>query len=503
MCQFCGVDPEFASFFDKDSEKSTMENNNPTSDAPNYFRLKPDHPRYTKLTTPQLTTFASKLSPQAQVLLSSHQGDEYTKASQRWSKQAIKSALAIVRVATPEDISKTIVMATSHKVPFVVKCGGHSPSGASSIENGIVIDLSLMRQVSVKPDEQVVIADGGCLYGDICKASAEYGLACVGGTTSHVGIGGLSLSGGYGYLTGEHGLAVDNIIGAQVVTADGKILWVNEKDHSDLFWGLRGAGNRLAVVTKFVFKAHRVPSQIWGGLIQFSGSQVEQVVEAINSWYQQKDVKAAAGVAFGSVADGKTGLTVFPFYNGSQADAETNFTPLLALSSLQRDVSSMPFWKINTLGDQPGAFSGAFIEFDSANVAPPLQPQHIKSMLDHLDQFTTKFDGDCNAGAYILLIQPDGISKHQTGDMAFPWRNDRFDIGLSTAWQHPDQAERCTTWLHQHFQPLANAQGDQDRLYSNHSDFRGPGTNEFGSNYTKVMELKSKWDPNNVFKSVL
>lgn len=108
MCQFCGVDPEFASFFDKQSTETTTTTRPSKGDAPNYFRMKPDHPRYSKLTTPQLTTFASKLSPSAKVLLASHHGDAFEKASQRWSNQAVKTALAIVQVATPEDVSKTV-----------------------------------------------------------------------------------------------------------------------------------------------------------------------------------------------------------------------------------------------------------------------------------------------------------------------------------------------------------------------------------------------------------
>ncbi|KAI8328237.1 hypothetical protein BC941DRAFT_320311, partial [Chlamydoabsidia padenii] len=415
---------------------------------------------------------------------------------QRWSNQAVKTALAIVKPATPEDVSKAIILATSHDIPFVIKCGGHSPSGASSVENGLVIDLGLMRQVSVKAEEQLVIADGGCLYGDVCKVAADHGLACVGGSTSHVGVGGLSLSGGYGYLTGEYGLATDNIVGAQVVTAEGKILWVNEQDHADLFWGIRGAGNRLVAVTKLIFKAHRISSSVWGGMIQFSGQHTTQVVNALNQWYQQKDVKAAAGVVLGKVADGQAGLIVFPFYNGSTTDAETCFAPLLALAHLQCDVSSMPFWKINTLCDQPGSLSGAHIEFGSANIRPPLHVDHIQAILDKVNQ-------QLAAGAYILMIQPDGIMKHQSTDMVFPWRDDHFDVGISVAWQEPELTGKMTDWLHKEFQPVVNAQGQVGRLYSNHSDFKGPATMEFGDNFDKLKSLKTKWDPKDVFKSLL
>ncbi|KAI9307233.1 hypothetical protein BJ944DRAFT_262263 [Cunninghamella echinulata] len=505
MCQFCGVDPAFASFFDKDSsaDKNAATTTAGSHESLNFFRLKPDHPRYTKLTTPQLTTFASKLSSTSKVLVP-HQGEVFEKAAQRWSKQAIRTPLAIIQVTCAEDILKAITLATSHEIEFVVKGGGHSPSGASNIENGLVIDLSLMRQVSVKPEEKLAIVDGGCLFGDVLKATAEYGLCAVGGTTSHVGVGGLSLSGGYGYLTGEYGLAVDNIVGAQVVTSDGQILWVNENEHSDLFWGIRGAGNRLAVVVKFIFQLHPI-RQVWGGVIKYKiNDQLPTLITAINEWYDKKDVKASIGM----VLD-KDAIILFPFYNGSQEEAEKNFATLLQLEDntliIEKDVSVMPFWKINTLSDHPGAFSGAFIEFASANIAPPLQVDHIQSIIDAFKQFSTNLfpTNDCGTGCYILLIQPNGIRQHQPTDMAFPHRDDHFDVGCLTTWQQPDQAQGVKTWLHQTLQPLICSKGDSNRLYSNHSDFKGPASKEFGINYNRIKELKEKWDPNDVFRSLL
>jgi hypothetical protein len=292
-------------------------------------------------------------------------------------------------------------------------------------------------------------------------------------------------------------LATDNIVGAQVVTAEGKILMVNDKEHADLFWGLRGAGNRLVAVTKFILKAHRLSSdQVWGGMLQFSGQQVEAVIEALNVWYNQKNVKAAVELALGTVDDGQPGLTVHPFYNGSISEAESSFAGLLALPSLKRDVSAMPFWKINTLCDGP--LTGVHIEFDSANIKPPLCAAHMQRLLTALASVD-----EWNAGVHILLVQPDGVMKQQATDMAFPWRDDHFDVGVNVAWQQPDLASKATEWLHSVFQPLANAQGQQGRLYSNHSDFKGPAAMEFGANVGQVQALKTQWDPKDVFKSLL
>ncbi|KAI7887021.1 FAD-binding domain-containing protein [Lichtheimia hyalospora FSU 10163] len=514
MCQFCGVDPAFAAYFDDPNNNQeqqqqqdataaasapvTGEGSNP---APNFFRLKPTNPRYQqaggRITTQQLTTFNSSLSPNAQVLMG-HHGQPYTDALQRWSKCAVKHALAVIKVASAEDVSKTIIMCQSHGLPFVVKCGGHSPSGQSSIENGIVIDLSQLNQVFVKPDEKQIVAGGGALASHVIKAASEYGLACVTGSTSHVGIGGLMLHGGYGYLTGEHGLAVDNILAVEVVTSKGQVVWASKEENEDLFWCIRGAGNKFGVVTKFIIQAHPVSSSVWGGSLVYTGDQLEQVVEAANTWYAKHDIKAAAAIAIGKGADGKAGFTVLPFYDGSEQDAVANFEPFLKLQPAMKDTSSMPYWKINTLCDEPNLYAANPIRFASANIKPPLKVDHLRGALERLDSLYTSEPAASTTGCLILLVQPDGIMKHSRTEMAFSWRDDHFDVGVAAQFTDPALEEKMAKWA-QDFGAYLSTAGDSYRLYSNHSDFSGPAARELGINYLQVSKLKQKWDPDNLF----
>ncbi|KAI8150130.1 hypothetical protein BJV82DRAFT_10607 [Fennellomyces sp. T-0311] len=389
-------------------------------------------------------------------------------------------------------------MSESHGIPFVVKGGGHSPSGKSSIENGIVIDLSLMKGVHVNPDVKHVVAGGGALARDVIKAAAEYGLACVTGSTSHVGIGGLSLHGGYGYLTGEFGLAVDNIVAAEVVTAKGQILWASKDENPDLFWCIRGAGNKFGVVTKFVIQAHPVASTVWGGAITYAGNQVEQVIDALNAWFTKGDVKAAAALALGKGPEGKAGLTVLPFYNGSEEDAEANFDPLLQIPPATRSTSSMPYWKINTLSDEPTLYAAVPIRFASANIKPQLSVDHIRGALERLDKLYADEPAASGTGCLILMVQPNGIMKHKRTDMAFCWRDDHFDVGVAAAFTESNLEEKMVAWA-QDFAQYLSSRGDSYRLYSNHSDFDGPSAREFGINYMELNKLKEKWDPDNRF----
>ncbi|KAG2172166.1 hypothetical protein INT44_005537 [Umbelopsis vinacea] len=502
MCQFCGVDPAFAAFFENTQgvpQDPSVIPTQPTPAKPNFFRLKPKLSNMASesktLNESQLRSFHNSLSQNAQVITETD-GKLYTDAIRRWSKCAIKPALAVIKPGTPEDI----LLAKSHKVHFTVKCGGHSPGGASSSDGGIVIDLGLMNSVTAKADEQTIIAGGGALWRDVSRVAAEYGLSCVSGSTSHVGVGGLILHGGYGYLAGEHGLAVDNLIAAQIVLADGSIVWASEEENSDLFFGIRGAGSRLGVATKFVIQAHEQRKSVWGGPLTFPGSQYEAVINALNTWYHQKDVKGAAELVLAKGVDGIAGIIIMCFYNGTEEDALTNFAPLLQLSPATNATTEMPYWRINTLSEGKDVYTDDNIRFASGNLTPPLDPQHIRKLLDSLDHLYETVPSAAKTGCLTLCIQPDGILKKKRTDMAFCWRDANFDVGIGANWTDPAAESKVVEWQKE-FQKLVSTGGDDYRLYGNHEDFRG-GAREFGINYLKIIQLKKKYDPENLFRRV-
>lgn len=140
------------------------------------------------------------------------------------------------------DIATTLLFCKKHQVDFAVRGGGHSTSGSSSSEGGVVIDLSEMRKVEIDPIEKTITAQGGCIWEDVDEAAGEHGLATVGGTVNHTGIGGLTLGGGYGWLCGKYGLTIDNLLEVQMVLANGDVVRASDKENTDLFWAVRGSG---------------------------------------------------------------------------------------------------------------------------------------------------------------------------------------------------------------------------------------------------------------------
>jgi FAD/FMN-containing dehydrogenase len=164
------------------------------------------------------------------------------------------------------DISTALKWAQEHQVDIAVKCGGHSVSGTSSSHGGLVIDLSRMNKATVDPVNKTVTAQGGATWKEVDESAGEHGLATVGGTVNHTGIGGLTLGGGYGWLSGQYGLTIDNLLSATVVLADGRILTASSAENSDLFWGLRGAGYNFGVVVDFTYRAYDQRSPVFAGL---------------------------------------------------------------------------------------------------------------------------------------------------------------------------------------------------------------------------------------------
>lgn len=179
----------------------------------------------------------------------------------------------VIRATSPEEVSTAIRFATAHKVPLTARGGGHSTSGASSSDGGMVVDLTRMRNVSVDPAARTVTYEGGCLFGDVDSALAAHGLATVGGLYNQTGVGRLVLGGGHGFLTARHGLAIDNLVSVEMILADGSIVEVSETQRPDLFWAVRGAGAQFGIVTRFTSRAHP-QGDVWGGALLFALDKV-------------------------------------------------------------------------------------------------------------------------------------------------------------------------------------------------------------------------------------
>ena len=158
----------------------------------------------------------------------------------------------------------------------------------------------------------------------------------------------------------------------------------------------------------------------------------------------------------------------------------------------------MPFWKVNTLSDEPNLYAGAPIRFASANIKPQLDVDHIRTALQRLDQLYAEEPTASGTGSLILMVQPDSVMKHKRTDMAFSWRDDHFDVGVAAVFTNASIEDKMVAWARE-FGEYLSSRGDSYRLYANHSDFSGPSAREYGINYMELSKLKQKWDPDNLF----
>jgi FAD/FMN-containing dehydrogenase len=206
-------------------------------------------------------------------------GDEnYHRERSIWNAAHDRHPAVIARCAGVADVIRTVDLARSEGLPLAVRGGGHSVPGFSTVEGGIVLDLSTMNGIRVDPVHRTVTAEAGCTWKDLDAETQQFGLAVTGGLVSSTGIAGFTTGGGIGWLMRKHGLACDNLVGADVVTADGQFVHASADEHPDLFWGLRGGGGNFGVVTSFEFQLHEVGPTVLSGLVFYPAEEAEQVL---------------------------------------------------------------------------------------------------------------------------------------------------------------------------------------------------------------------------------
>ena len=285
-----------------------------------------------------------------------------------------------------EDISKALLIAQKYKSDIAVRGGGHSPSGSSSSEGGVVIDLSQMRQVTVDVESKSATCQGGALWEDVDLALGKHGLAAVGGTVNHTGIGGLTLGGGYGWLSGQYGLVVDNLLSVKLVLANGRIVTASEAEEPDLLWALKGAGQNFGVAVEFTYRAYETAHKVYSGSMIFTPDKLEGIVNFANTLGGVSDKNSGLIFTFVRPPGAPTPLiAVTIFYDGAETDGKRKFAPLLDLESIQNTVGMIPYTEVNSLMNR-GAAHGGQKSFHGGSFSLPLNPTFAKKILDEYVQ---------------------------------------------------------------------------------------------------------------------
>jgi len=343
-------------------------------------------------------------------------------AISRWASNSERQAKYVLFPKNAQAVALAIIFATDNKLSLAIRGGGHSVSGSSSVQDGVVIDLSrFLNGVVIDPFLKLAFVAGGATWVTVEKAAIEHGLATVAGTVNETGVGGLTLGGGWGFLTGEHGLSLDNLKEVTIVTASGSILTASSNSHPDLFWGIRGGGCNFGVVTQFVFTLHPQRSTVFGGALVFQPAMLERLVNTAVQWWHNADPKAAGSLIIGRFPYTPTPTLIWSFfYNGSAEEGKTKFKQFYDIGPLIDLTREMPFEHLNA--QQNASFPPGLVYYTKAMWWRTITVPFVSAALQLYDQYTTLnpvLSGTALAFEFFPVKKVNSVPPEET---AFPRR---------------------------------------------------------------------------------
>ena len=419
---------------------------------------------------------------------------KYDEARRVWNGNVDRRPALIVRCLGAADVQQAVNFARSFGLLVSVRGGGHSAPGYGTNEGGLVIDLSLMRGIRVDPDARTVQAQGGVLWRDLDHETQAFGLATTGGTVSNTGIVGLTLGGGLGWLMGKHGLSIDNLVSADVVTADGQFRKASAKDEPDLFWALRGGGGNFGVVTSLEYRLHPV-TQVLGGMVIYPLDQARDVLRFYRDFTSTLPDEAEAYAALLTAPQGMPVAALILGYNGPIAEGEKVLAPARRFGKPVADVvGPMPYAARQRMLDEPNAIHGLQRYWRSA-----FTEQISDGLIDVMVEGASSFSSPLSA---LLLFHMHGAATRVSPTAtAFAPRRAQWDFDAIGQWAEGAESPTHIAWVRALWSELeAHLKGS---AYVNHlaADDRPEKVRaSYGDNYSRLRSLKATYDPKNLFR---
>ena len=433
-------------------------------------------------------------------------GDEgWDDAVLMWNGMVAKAPALVVQPTSIHDVAAAVDFARDHKLLLSVRGGGHNIAGTSIAERGVTLDMSRMRSVTVVPEAKLVHAGPGCLLKDVDQATQEHGLATVFGFVSEVGIAGLTLGGGLGYLTRRFGWTVDNLEEVEIVTADGEIRTANRHENADLFWAIRGAGANLGVVTRFTFRLHEVGPTVYGGLIAWPFERADEILPAYRTITIQAPRELAVWLLLINAPPepfvpqewhGKKICAMAVCYTGDLAHTDDVMAPIRAIGD--------PI--VDLLAEQPYTQVQSYLD----DAEPKGQHYYWKTdyaaeLSDELLDLNKELFADCPIpGVELGFLHIGGaVNEYDEDDGAVGNRDARYMIGANAMWE-PDEpeADSFRRWIRSAWQRLHPFSTGRNYINFQTADEDAERIRAtYGANFDRLVEVKKKYDPDNVFRS--
>ncbi len=426
----------------------------------------------------------------------------YHAARQIWNAMIDRRPAFIVQCKTPGDVVHSVNFARENRLLVSVRGGGHNIAGKAVCDDGLMIDLSLMKGIKVDPRTRRATVEPGCTLGDFDAAAQKHGLATPLGINSTTGVAGLTLGGGFGWLSRKHGLTVDNLLAAQVVTADGRLLRASGTENADLFWGLRGGGGNFGIVTRFEFQLHPVGPNVLSGLIVFPFDQAKSVLtqfaqftatmpDELSVWMFTRSAPPLPFLP--AKVHGQKIVALALCYAGDAAEGEKLIAPLRGFGMAHGEhigVQSYTDWQ---QAFDPLLTPGARNYWKSHNFT-----ELSAGAIDTVIEYTGKLPSpQCE----IFIGTLGGrTGRVDPGAMAYSSRDANYVLNVHGRWDTPEEDAPCIAWAREFFaksQPFASAGAYVNFLTEEEADRVAFA---YGPAYPRLQEVKKAYDPANLFR---
>lgn len=425
----------------------------------------------------------------------------YDEIRKIWNAMIDRRPAVIVQCAEADDVLHGISYARDNGLEISIRGGGHNIAGSALCDNGVTIDFSNMTNINVDAQKRRAYVEPGATLGDFDKAVQAHGLAIPVGINSTTGIAGLTLGGGFGWLTRKYGMTVDNLVSAEMVTAEGRKMHVSEDENTDLFWAIRGGGSNFGVVTRFEFALHPVEPEILAGLLVFPMDQARQVLEKYREFVKTAPEELNVWVVLRNApplpflpanVHGKEVIVLAIFHAGNIAEGEKLINPLRGFGDAYGEhIGTQPYTQWQQAFD-PLLAPGARNYWKSHN---------FKELSDGALNSVIEFSGKMPSSQceiFVALIQ-GAANRISPNAMAYGHRDAKFVMNVHARWDEAAQDKTCIDWARAFFK--ASAPYASDGVYVNFmtGDEDDRVAAAYGANYARLKQIKKKYDPENIF----
>lgn len=432
-------------------------------------------------------------------------GDQgYEDSRTVWNAMIERTPAAVARCIGTADVIECVRFAREHDLLLCIKAGGHNIAGLAAADGALMLDLSHMRGAWVDGARSIVRAQGGCLLGDVDRETQVHGLAAVLGFVSLTGCAGLTLGGGFGYLTRRFGWTSDNVVGMDVVTADGKLVRASDDENADLFWGLRGGGGNFGVVTGIDYKLYPVGPEIVGGLVAWPASDAPKVLEHYRTLAEDAPAEltlvtlmrpAPPAPWLPSDMHGKPIVAMLACYSGDPAEGEKAVAPIKSFGSPVGDVLvRRPYAQLQSMLD-PTQPKGRRYYWKSEYL-PSIEPALCEKVMDHASRIQSPHSA-------VILFQLGGALNELDEDHSpVGNRSTRYVFNIAGSWENAKDDDANVEWARAAWNDMkAHSTGGTylNFLTADEGDERMDAA--LGKALGRLAKVKAAWDPENVFRT--